>query len=72
MPILRLIKRGTYEPRDIQIMTEAFDEALRLAGVADRTSAFAELLARHVIAEFEKGETDPKRIAQLTVATNVK
>lgn len=67
MPILRLIKRGTYEPRDIEIMTQAFEEALRLAGVTDRTTVFAEMIARHVVAEFENGEVDAKRIAQRVV-----
>jgi hypothetical protein len=65
MPILELFEGAAYEPRDIQIMTEAFDEALRLEGVADRTSVLAELIARRVLMQFQKGEVDPKRIAQI-------
>lgn len=67
MPILRILERGTYEPRDIQIMTVAFEEALRRAGVTDRTTVVAERIARHVLAQFEKGERDAKQIAKRAV-----
>lgn len=64
MPILRLIKNGTYQPRDIEIMVEAYGEALRIAGITDRTTYPAEKLARRVMEQFDKGETDPKLIAK--------
>jgi hypothetical protein len=64
MPILRLLKKGSYEPNDIQIMTQAFEEALRLAGVSDRTTIEAESIARRVIRQFEGGVTDPALIAR--------
>lgn len=72
MPIFRLIQRGTYDPGDIRIMAHAFDEAIRLACVTDRTSQRAELIAARIVALFEKGETDSKRIAQLAITKNVK
>jgi hypothetical protein len=64
MPIHRLLKNGAYAPRDIEIMVEAYGEALRIAGVTDRTTFRAEELARRVVSQFETGETDPKLIAQ--------
>jgi hypothetical protein len=70
LPIFRLLERGAYEPGDIEILTEAFEEALRLAGVEDRTTVAAEMIAQRVIAQFEKGETDPKRIAERAVASS--
>ena len=72
MPIFSLIQRGTYDSRDVQMMVKAFDEALRLACVTDRTSRRAELIALRIIAQFEKGETDTKRVAQLAVTKNVR
>jgi hypothetical protein len=65
MPILRLLNGSPYGPREIDTMTAAYIEALRLSDVADRTSPVAELMARRVIGLFAGGESDAQRIAEL-------
>ena len=67
MPILRLLRGGSYGPHEIQIMVDAYMEALRLAGVTDRKSLRAETIARRVIFLFERGETDTRQIASLAI-----
>lgn len=63
MPILRLLKGSPYGPREIETMTQAYEAALCLCEINDRTSPTAELMARHVIGLFASGEDDPKKIA---------
>jgi hypothetical protein len=67
MAIRKFLDRGTFDAHKIQIIIPAFEKALRLADVNDRTSLVAQLIARRVFAEFEKGEVDPKRIARLVI-----
>lgn len=64
MPILRLLPPSEYGPDEIEIMKRAYEEALKICGVADRTSAAAELLAFRVIALFKAGERDLQLIAR--------
>jgi hypothetical protein len=61
--ILRLLNGGLYGPEEIEIMVVAYQAALRLSGVTDRTSLTAELMARRLIGIFAAGETDPQKIA---------
>lgn len=48
-------------------MIEAFEEALRLADIKDRTCPRAEAIADRIITTFEIGERNPVRIARATV-----
>ncbi|QAY96374.1 hypothetical protein CWB41_12070 [Methylovirgula ligni] len=57
--------RGSpYGPKEIEIMTAAHEEALALAGVTDRTSAVAELMARRVMDLFFTGADEPNEIGR--------
>jgi hypothetical protein len=64
VPILRLLRGSPYGPREIEIMTAAYQEALHLTGVTDRTSAVAELMAKSVIDRFSTGEDDPHELGR--------
>lgn len=64
MPILRLLQGSPYGPRDIEVMTKAYQEALRLLNVWDRTTPIAESIAQRTIALFSSGETDALLIAR--------
>jgi len=64
VPILRLLQGSPYGPREIEIMTKAYLEALRVLNVVDRTSPIAESIAQRTIAHFTSGETDASIIAQ--------
>lgn len=67
MQIQKLVERGAFGPREIEIMTAAYEEALRLTGLTDRTSPRAASIAQRVIVLFEKGEDDATRIAKLAI-----
>ncbi len=64
MPILRLLQNSVYGPPEIEIMKNAYQEALQISDLADRTSVAAQLLAFRVIALFKSGETGPHLIAK--------
>ncbi len=64
MLILRLLKRRTNKPGDVEIVVDAYGEALRLTGITDQSTLPAEMLARRVISQFARGETDSKQIAK--------
>ena len=49
VPILHLLQGSPYGPREIETMTKAYETALGLCEVNDRTSPTAELMARRVI-----------------------
>lgn len=62
MPILRPLHHSPFGPHDIEIMKNAYEEALRKAGIADRT-ADAEFLASRILRLFKDGESDAHEIA---------
>lgn len=65
MPIRSLLSANSFDEYQSKTLTDAFEEALRLADVADRTSLPAEAIAQRVIVLFKTGEKDPKDIARL-------
>jgi hypothetical protein len=69
MQISQLPACGVFDEQQVQALTEAFEEALRLAEIQDRESLRAESLAERILASFKVGERDPKRIAR-TAAEN--
>ena len=67
MPIRRLLAGSELGTDEIEILTGAFDQALRLVSVVDRNDPLTEMIARKVI---EIGATtirDPAEIANLAV-----
>jgi hypothetical protein len=64
MAIRNFFRPGIFDERATQLMTEAFEAALCIAKIEDRLSPDAEVIARHVVLLFEKGEDDPARIAR--------
>jgi hypothetical protein len=57
-----------FDEHQAKTLTDAFEEALRLADVEDSTSLHAEALARRVIAAFKVGEKDPGDLSRLAAA----
>lgn len=68
MAIRSFFRPGIFDERATQLMTEAFETALRIADINDRLSPDAEVIARHIVLLFEKGEDDPTRIARKAAA----
>jgi hypothetical protein len=55
---------GVFDDRQVSILSEAFEEALLLLELKDRSCISAQALAIRVIAHYSKGERDPKQIAR--------
>ncbi|HML11979.1 MAG TPA: hypothetical protein VK456_01650 [Xanthobacteraceae bacterium] len=63
MPLRQFIRNdAVFAPDDLEVMTAAFDEALRRLGLKDRTDKVTELVARNIIALAKYGERDPAKL----------
>jgi hypothetical protein len=60
--IYRLLKEASFSPEDARRMTAAYEAALQLLRLVDRTDPVTELVAAKVIQIFRLGEIDPPRI----------
>jgi hypothetical protein len=65
MQIGKLLGCGAFDETQIAVLSEAFEEALRLSDIKDRAGLEAEAVAHRIITTFEIGERDPKRIARM-------
>jgi hypothetical protein len=64
MAIYRLIRESVFEPEAIARMTEAYEQALTVLQLTDRSDPITELVARKIIEIAEVGETDSNRLCQ--------
>jgi hypothetical protein len=68
MPIRRLLQDRKLGPDEIEILTRAFDHALRLLSLVDRRDdPLAELVARKIIEVGTIGVRDPAEISRIAV-----
>jgi hypothetical protein len=68
MAIYRLLQNSAFGPEEIQRMTTAYEEALRVLGLTDRADPMTEILAKKIIEIAQTGERDPVRIRAQAVA----
>ncbi|WP_407164381.1 hypothetical protein [Bradyrhizobium sp. ORS 111] len=68
MPISRLLKTRKYTPDEIEVLNEAFDQALRALGLVDRNDPLCEMVARKVIEVSAAGARSAREIAETAVA----
>jgi hypothetical protein len=59
MPIVRLLEREAFSSEDITIISVAFEDALKILGLVNRTDPLSELVARAIIECAQTGEHDP-------------
>ncbi len=64
MAIYRMIREAVFEPEAIERMTAAYEHALKMLQLTDRTDPLTELVARKIIEVAELGERDPDRLYQ--------
>jgi hypothetical protein len=64
MPIQKLLEQQSFEPEDIQVLSSAFEEALRELGLVDRTDPATQLVAKRIIELAQRGERDPIRLRE--------
>jgi hypothetical protein len=69
MPIRRLLAGSKFEPDEIDILTRAFDQALRSLSVPDRNAPdpLIETLARKIMEIGANTIRDPAEIAKLAI-----
>jgi hypothetical protein len=68
MAIYRLLQKSAFGPDEIERMTTAYEDALRVLGLTDRADRLTEILAKKIIAIAQTGERDPTRICANAVA----
>ncbi len=59
----RLLENSPLGPAEIKLMTEAYEECLRLLRLSDRSDPLTELVAIQIVAITNTGERDPGIIA---------
>ena len=67
MAIYRLLREAAFSPEDVSRMTAAYEAALRLLRLTDRTDPVTEIVARKIIEVTRLGEHDPPRICARTL-----
>jgi hypothetical protein len=67
MPINRLLKDGKVTPEEAQVLSRAFDLALRLLHLVDRNDPLSELVAKKIIEIGATGVRDPSKISTMAV-----
>ncbi len=68
MAIYRLFQKSAFGPEEIERMTTAYEDALRVLGLTDRADPMTEILAQKIIEIAQTGERDPARIRTKAVA----
>jgi len=67
VPIYRLLEREAFEPEDVALMCNVFEDLLQTLGLADREDPVATLVAQKVIELAQTGVRDPIRLKRLTL-----
>jgi hypothetical protein len=57
-----------FKPDDVAIIVQAFEQVLRIKGLADRTDAVLQMVAELMIEAARKGERDPTRLSQAVLS----
>jgi hypothetical protein len=60
--IYRLLQEASFGPDDIRRMTAAYEGALDMLRLQDRSDPVTELIAAKIIQVFRSGELDPPRL----------
>ena len=69
MAIHRLLQRSAFGPVEIRFMIKAYEDALRVLGLSNRTTdPITEVVAKKVIEIAQTGERDPLQIRVRAIA----
>ncbi|HTZ02435.1 MAG TPA: hypothetical protein VMC05_08890 [Xanthobacteraceae bacterium] len=68
MPIYRLLQQSAFSPEDIDRLGTAFEDALRVLKLADRSDPLSETIAKKLIEIAQTGERDPRQIRRRAFA----
>lgn len=67
MPIQRLLQQASFGPDEIGVLTQAYDCALEMLRLRDRSDPVCELIAAKTILVYRMGEHDAARICARTI-----
>lgn len=62
MPLQRLLQQASFGPAEISVLTNAYEAALKLLRLIDRTDPVCELIAAKIILVYRMGERDAAKI----------
>ena len=68
MAIYRLLQNRAFGPEEIDLMVNAFEQALVVLALKNRDDPATELVAKNIIKVAERGERSPARICSQAVA----
>jgi hypothetical protein len=60
----RLLQFSAFQPEEINCMTTAYEDALRVLRLADRQDPITELVAKRIIEAAQTGKRDPRRLRE--------
>ena len=66
MPV-QAAEQQSFGPEDIEILSNAFEEAVRELRLVDRTDPATQLVAKRIIELAQQGERDPIRLRDMAV-----
>ncbi len=66
--IYRLLQNSAFGPDEIKRITTAYEDALRVLGLASRSDPITEIVAKKIIEIAQTGERDPAQIQSRAVA----
>jgi hypothetical protein len=67
MAIYRLLKNHAFGPDEIQVLTTAYEQALRALRLKDRADPATEMIAKKIIELAQRGERDPVRLREYAI-----
>jgi hypothetical protein len=68
MPIYELLKtQGSFEPEEVAMLGNVFEEVLQTLGLVDRQDLATEMVAKKLIELAKAGVRDPDRLKALTL-----
>ena len=62
VPIQRLLQQAAFAPEEVKHLSAAYDAALEMLRLKDRTDPVCELIAAKIIQVYRLGERDPPKI----------
>jgi hypothetical protein len=67
MPIRQLLDRNVFNPEEVTMLRDVFEDTLRELKLIDRTDPVTLLIAKKIIGLARRGERDPARLRQAAV-----
>jgi hypothetical protein len=68
VPLYRLLQNCAFEPAAVDAMSAAFEDVCRTLGLAELSDPLRDMVAKKVIEFAQRGERDPGRLKELTLA----